>query len=76
MCQRLSLADGQQLLNQLLLPTTAVFRANRLKCEAGWLVVSDAGIVIIAIKMLEKPRPYVVSLAYVYPQGTEGTVNP
>jgi hypothetical protein len=53
MCQRLSLADGQQLLNQFLLPTTAVCRANKLKCEAGWLVVSDAGIEIIAIKMLE-----------------------
>jgi hypothetical protein len=39
-------------------------------------VVGDAGIMIIAIKVLEKPRPYIVGVTDVYPQGAKEAVNP
>jgi hypothetical protein len=60
----------------LLLPTTPVYWRNKLKREARWLVVGDAGIMIIAIKVLEKPRPYIVGVTDVYPQGAKEAVNP
>jgi hypothetical protein len=60
----------------LLLPTTPVCWRNEFKREARWLVVSDAGIMIIAIKVLEKPCPYVVGLPYIYPQGAKEAINP
>jgi hypothetical protein len=60
----------------LLPPTTPTFWRNEFKREARWLVLGDAGIMIIAIKVLEKPRFYVVSLTYIYPQGAEEAVNP
>src|SRR5262249_6933458 len=58
---------------QFLQPTPAFLRGDKLEGEPRWRVVSNAG--AVAVQMFEHPRPQIVGLADVHPQGIEEAVN-